>query len=294
MQPTIHHIDTARCIGDGICVTECPEDVLEITDGRVATIVSRAGHCISCGHCVAICPREALSMPTLSDSMFEDLGGSALPYEDLYAFLGRRRSVRHFRDTPVSRGTLERILDAAATAPMGMPPHSTEVLVLQDSAERAFLLSEVVKEYNAMIRAFGNPIGRAMIRLFAGREQYRVLRNYILDIVREANAQFREDGTDRYTYRAPVFLLFHADRGAMSYVENAHLVCHHAMLAAQSLGLGSTIIGLVPPVVDRSKVLRERLGIPKENMVITSLVLGYPRFRYHKRIRRSLADVRWR
>ena len=35
----------------------------------------------------------------------------------------------------------------------------------------------------------------------------------------------------------------------MSYEENAHLICHRAMLAALSLGLGSTIIGLIPPVV---------------------------------------------
>jgi nitroreductase len=77
----------------------------------------------------------------------------------------------------------------------------------------------------------------------------------------------------------------------MSYEENAHLVCHHSMLAALSLGLGSTIIGLVPPIVDRSKVLRERYGIPKDNKVSTSLVLGYPKYKYRQSIRRNLAGV---
>lgn len=290
----LHHVDPERCNGDGICAEVCPEDVLDIVDGRAVTVPDRTGTCISCGQCVAVCPREALSMPTLPEDMFEDLGGGTLAYEDLYAFLARRRSVRRFRDTPVSRGTIERVLDAAGTAPMGMPPHSTEVLVLQQSEERAFLLDQVVKEYDAMLKGFGSPVGRAMIRLAAGGEQYRTLRDYIVDIARRANAQYREDGTDRYMYHAPVFLLFHADRHAMSYVESAHLVCHHAMLAAQSLGLGSTIIGLVPPIVDRSKSLRERYGIPKQNKVITSLILGYPRFRYRKPIRRTLADVRWK
>ena len=43
-----------------------------------------------------------------------------------------------------------------------------------------------------------------------------------------------------YMYNATLLMLFHGSRRAMSYEENAHLVCHHAMLAALSLGLGST------------------------------------------------------
>jgi ferredoxin len=75
--------------------------------------------------------------------------------------------------------------------------------------------------------------------------------------------------------------------------ENAHLVCHHSMLAAVSLGLGTTIIGLIPPIVERSKILRERYGIPKENRVLTSLILGYPKYRYRQSIRRDLAGVQY-
>jgi hypothetical protein len=79
----------------------------------------------------------------------------------------------------------------------------------------------------------------------------------------------------------------------MSYAENAHLVCHHSMLAAVSLGLGTTIIGLIPPIVDRSKVLRERYGIPRGNKVCTSLILGYPKYKYRQSIRRDLAGVQY-
>ena len=53
-----------------------------------------------------------------------------------------------------------------------------------------------------------------------------------------------------------------------------------------------TIIGMVPPIVNHSKTLRERYGIPKENNVITSLILGHPKYKYRKSIRRDLAGVR--
>jgi hypothetical protein len=130
-----------------------------------------------------------------------------------------------------------------------------------------------------------------MIRLVAGAEDYFVLKNFILEVVTFANEEYRRNGTDKYMYRAPMLMLFHGDRRALSYQENAHLVCHHAMLTAVSLGLGTTIIGLIPPIVDRSKKLRERYGIPKENKVLTSLIVGYPKYRYKKSIRRDLAGV---
>ena len=213
-------------------------------------------------------------------------------YEEYLDFLRRRRSVRVFKDRPVERDLIDKILTAAATAPMGMPPHSTEVVVLDSRDEHDFLLHELVKDYESMVRAFSNPVGRTMVRLASGAETYKVLKDYIVDLAEYANEAYHRDGTDRYMYRAPLLLLFHGNRWAMSYEENAHLVCHHAMLAALSLGLGTTIIGMIPPVVDRSKVLRERYGIPKDNRVLTSLIVGYPKYKYKKSIHRDLASVR--
>jgi NAD-dependent dihydropyrimidine dehydrogenase PreA subunit/nitroreductase len=291
MAEALHVVDLETCRGDGICVDVCPEDVLAILDGKATTVEEREDHCILCGHCVAVCPTDSLAMPQLPANDFETLERRSIEYGDFLRFLQLRRSVREFKNRPVEKGTIDKILAAAATAPMGMPPHSTEVLVVDQQEERDFLLAEVVKDYAAMVKAFSNPIGRTMVRLASGAETYAVLEDYIVDLARYANEAYARDGTDRYMYRAPVVMLFHGNRWAMSYEENAHLVCHHAMLAALSLGLGSTIIGMVPPIVDRSKILRERFGIPKDNRVLTSLILGYPKYRYRKGIHRDLAGV---
>lgn len=288
----LHTVERETCRADGICIEVCPQEVLELVDGVLSTISARAADCIYCGQCVAVCPTRSLRMEDMPDDEFDELSKHSFSYEDFHGFLQSRRSVRVFKDVPVDEDTIDRILRAASTAPMGIPPHSTEVLVISDREERAHLLEEVVRNYAFMDKGFASPIGRAMIRLSAGAEQYEQLKNEIIALSRHANAMYERDGTDRYTYNAPVLMLFHGNRHAMSYVENAHLVCHHAMLAALSLGLGSTIIGLVPPIVDRSKKLRERYGIPRENKVITSLVLGYPKYRYRRSIRRSLAGVK--
>ncbi len=291
MGTQLHLVDPDTCRGDGICADICPENALEMVDGTAATVESRADHCIVCGQCVAVCPTESLRMPQLSAEAFRELPRLPFGYGEFLDFLKLRRSVRVFKDRPVEQNLTDKILEAAATAPMGIPPHSTAVVVIDRRDELDFLLKELVEDYGKMVQAMANPMGRAMIRLAAGAEDYPILRDYIRDLAKYANDAYHRDGTDRYMYNAPMVMLFHGNRRAMSYEENAHLVCHHAMLAAVALGLGTTIIGMIPPIVERSKLLRKRYGIPKENKVMTSLILGHPKYSYRKSIRRDLAGV---
>ena len=293
MTEQLHLVNLESCRGDGICVEICPEDVLEMVDEKAATVESRADSCILCGQCVAVCPTESLEMPKLPMEDFQRLGKRPFGYEEFVEFLRLRRSVRVFKDKPVEREVIAKILEAAATAPMGIPPHATEVVVIDRRDELDFLLAELVKDYDFLVKGFSNPLTRAMIRLNAGAEDFHTLKHFIVDVARHANEVYQRDGGDGYMRGAPVLMLFHGNRWTMSYEENAHLICHHSMLAAVSLGLGTTIIGLIPPIVDRSKVLRQRYGIPKENKVLTSLILGYPKYKYRRGIRRDLAGVQY-
>lgn len=291
MVEQLHVVNMETCTGDGICAEVCPEDALEMVNEKAATVEARADSCISCGQCVAVCPTESLRMPKLDEKDFRRLEKRPFGYDKFYEFLRLRRSVRVFKDRPVERETIDKILQAAATAPMGFPPHTTEVVVIDSPEERSFLLTELVRHYDSMIKAFSNPVGRAVVRLSAGAENFNMLENHIIETARFANELYRRDGTDRYMYHAPALMIFHGSRWGMSYEENAHLVCHHAMLAAVSLGLGTTILGIIPPVVERSKDLRARYGIAKDHRVLTSLILGYPKYRYRQGIRRDLAGV---
>jgi NAD-dependent dihydropyrimidine dehydrogenase PreA subunit/nitroreductase len=291
MTQQLHIVDTETCNGDGLCTEVCPQGAIEMVDDLAATVKNRADNCIVCGQCVAICPTEALQLRTMPDGDFERLEKPTFGFEQFHAFLRTRRSVRLFKDKPVARETIDNILAAAATAPMGIPPHTTDVVVINEPSELDFLLEALVEHYERMIKAYSSPIGRAFIRLSTGAEIYGELRDHVVEVATRANEAYRRDGTDRYMYGAPALMLFHANRWALSYVENAHLVCHHAMLAALSLGLGTTIIGMVPPVVSRSKELRQRYGIADDNRVLTSLILGYPKYKYRQGIRRDLAGV---
>ena len=52
-------IEADECIGCGICVDACPQEVLEVVDGTVEAVNEEA--CIACGDCVEECPMGAIS-----------------------------------------------------------------------------------------------------------------------------------------------------------------------------------------------------------------------------------------
>ncbi len=177
MAEQLHLVDLETCLGDGICAEVCPENVLEMVDEKAATVESRIDSCILCGQCVAVCPTESLEMPTLPMADFRKLAKLPFGYDEFFDFLRLRRSVRVFKDRPVERDLIEKILGAAATAPMGFPPHTTEVVVIDQREELDFLLTELVKDYESMVKGFSNPLARTMIRLSAGAEDFGVLKN---------------------------------------------------------------------------------------------------------------------
>ena len=51
-------INTDECIGCGICVDACPQEVLEVSGG-VAEVANEDA-CIACGECVEECPMGAI------------------------------------------------------------------------------------------------------------------------------------------------------------------------------------------------------------------------------------------
>jgi nitroreductase/NAD-dependent dihydropyrimidine dehydrogenase PreA subunit len=294
MEHPLHVLREDKCRGDGVCVEICPKDVLEIRDGKARTIEAAAKHCIRCGQCVAVCPNEALELDGLAADDLERVTPWKLPFDDLMAFLRSRRSVRSFAKRPVDRALIDRVLEAAATAPPGFPPQCTEVLVIDERAELERLTRTLVESYDKLLSMHSNPVGRTMIRLKRGAEIAHALETHVLQIVRWDNERFRAKGVDRYTYGAPVVVLFHANRWVASHQESAMIVATYAMLAAHAVGLGATMLSIVPPALNNiAKDLRRSYGIPNDNTVVVALILGHPKLKYRRAVKRPLKSVRY-
>ncbi len=113
-----------------------------------------------------------------------------------------------------------------------------------------------------------------------------------LPIMDRLFAYYDGTGRDPFTWGAPLLLIFHGPRSGISTQADAVIACTYAMLSAQAQGLGTTMIGMVPAFVERTPVARRELNIPEENGVSLSLIVGYPKVRFVRGIRRPV-DATW-
>jgi nitroreductase len=243
---------------------------------------------------MAICPSKSISVEELSyEKHFFDLPKGEIDANAFIDLLTSRRSIRVFKDTPVPRESLQKIVDAISLAPMGYPPSKVEVIVVQNRDTIEQTLPLMVKLYEGLAENMENPIARFFIRRKVKPEAFTALRNHVLPSLMHRLPEMNAGQGDTITRGAPAMLLFHANRESGNHTVDVFIALTYGLLAAHALGLGATAIGLAPPAIERVPELRAMFQIPPENEVLTSMIVGYPKYRFKRGIRRELGGVRW-
>jgi nitroreductase len=236
--------------------------------------------CISCGQCMMVCPTKAAQVEGLDyEKDFFNYVSAPSDFDSFSNTMVRRRSVRSFKDRPIPPELLERITSFLRHAPFGVSHDNAEVTVINDRQliERSLPLMQ--KLYRMMGKLFGNAVGRIFFRMMTNASDYNTVVEHLLPLLKREEF-FVEGGKDWITRGAPALMLFHGKKSAQEYISDSWIMINYAMMSAQYLGLGSTIIGLIPPAINQSKDLRKMLSIPNDHKVICALILGYPKHRY--------------
>lgn len=277
------------CKSCGICAKVCSAKIIREVDGRYEYQPYSDWECFKCGLCMAACPTKSIVVEGLDYKDFPALKKHKVDFDSLYQMLVSRRSIRSYKKNKVPRKLIQSIVDAAATAPMGVPPSVVELTIFDNRPDIEALIDMIAKDYEGFLWIMKTPL-RLMIRLGHGKIMYEILKKHVIPAARLCLEE-RERGRDTFTYDAPALILFHGTSHGESIMEDIWIAATYASIAAQSLGLGSCFIGMIPPIVNRSKKIKERFGIPEENSVLASMILGYPAVKFKRSIPRKLGGV---
>jgi ferredoxin len=288
-------IDAALCNGCGLCVTVCSDASL-VLEQRLA---KRSDHsvydCIGCGHCMAICPSGAIEVIgrelSLRDVFDLPQQEGVSDYRQLLGLLRQRRSIRKFRDKKIEPELVEKILNASRTAPMGLPPSDVHVLVF-DSREKTRAFAADFSSYLAGMRYMTNRFFLAMMRPVWGRETDKLFRGFLVPLFRVYTTDGMEKGINVITYDAPLMIYFYGT--PYSDPADPLIAATYAMIAAESLGLGSCMLGAIHPFIQNGKKaekFRKAHQIRQKSKEGLFVIFGYPEVHYRKGIRRTFAAV---
>lgn len=288
------HIKSDKCTGCGKCVEVCKDFSLYLENNKVRVSITPAFGCIGCGHCMAICPVGAIEISgrELSKEDLFDLPpeASTANYGQLLALFRRRRSVREFLDKEVEPEIVEKILDAASTSPMGLPPSDVNVLIL-DSKEKTRKFAVDFCEYLNGMKWFVSKWFLTMMRPFWGKANDEMFKGFVKPLFDIYIHNIRE-GINLVNYDAPLALYFYGS----PYTDPADpiVAATTAMYAAESLGLGTCMLGGVHPLIQSGKKaerFREEHGIKYASREGIFVVFGYPGMKYRKGIKRTFAST---
>jgi ferredoxin len=292
---TNSHINHESCKRCGLCVEVCPNRIMiKESPDKISFRTDRVHLCFRCGQCMAICPTKSIHIDGLSYSKnFFELPRDGTFERAFFNMIITRRAIRNFKEKPVPRAMLEKIVKAISFAPPGFPPIKTEIVVVQNTDIIRRALPYMIEVYDFLVKAMENPVARYFIKRRVGREKFTIIVNHVVPLMKSRLPELKGGTEDTLTRHAPAMIVFHADRSAESYKEDIYIALTYGFLAAHALGLGGSAMDIIPPTIERNKELRKLFSIPDSNEVVASMILGYPKYRYQRAIRRELKSVQW-
>lgn len=247
-------IDQERCTGCGKCVNDCIQFNLELREGKAHPLAE----CMKCGHCVAICPEAAPSIPAYTDLPVEyDPATFDLPTENLINSIKFRRSVRAFKDEPLSMEHLHLLMDAAGHTPTAKNSQMCRFDFVQDSLpefkELIWSHLEDVFETDRVMPIPAETLGRFIARK-------------------------RANPNDDYLFRNAPAVLFIETPDPL----DAGLAAAAIEMVAHTLGIGVLYNGYLCRVVESCPAARTYFDMSDERGVNACMLLGYQATRYFR------------
>lgn len=274
-------IDKEKCIGCGMCVMDCQTRDIQLKDSK-ASVLNNV--CLKCGHCAAICPVNAVVLDDYDEKEIIDYDNDTFKNnpENFLNAIKFRRTIRHFKNTPVEKEKLEKIIEAGRFTPTGGNRQPISYIVVQNKIrELTELALEALYEI-ACHQDFSadkkDPSGQKRRYAAMWKNMYR---------------QYHEGNVDRLFFNTPAMIIVLGDKDASVSPEvDGGLAAANMQTMADALGLGVCFNGFFT-IAAADKRIREFLNIPDNKKVIVSMLLGYTNNKYYRTVPRKKPEIKW-
>jgi len=269
-------VDKDKCTGCDLCVKICHEHCIALI-GDTASINHEL--CSTCIQCIAICPQQALSWDHVPPVAYDE---TRLPSpEQLDELFKERRTIRFFKRDRVDRALLEEMVGYGIYAPTNN--YALRAIVVDDEeiteALDRILLQSVSRIYNVV---FKPKIVFNLIRRITPALQRK-------DKVKMESALERGHAF----HRPPAIVFIVGDKRIALSEASAQYALYNMILYAQAKGIGSCLWGSAQIFLDRSKAVRERLGLQKHEHILGALGLGYPAVKFANKVEGKTLGIQW-
>jgi nitroreductase/ferredoxin len=301
----VMEVDAEFCTGCGLCIENCPFGCWEMGENDVPRLKEEYA-CFSCYNCAVACPVEAVSIvePYHVDDGFwatephplpaklplkpKDADGNPDEWNAIERAVLERRSVRNFKDTPVPDTLIRRVLEAGRFAPSAGNCQPWRFYVITDRA--------LIKTMDEAVIAGTT----TTYNMYRDDEQVKNMEAMVQDSPSMADPRLMIGGMGAIAKRflppslnAPCVILLAADSRAIGGPQTSIGICGQNMtLVANSLGIKSCWVGFLAGAAN-SPLVADKVGLASPWRVITTLVLGYPRFKQEGIVPREYRPVTW-
>ena len=269
-------INQQTCTRCGICAVECPGFVIDFKAGTFPQQIEQAENaCIRCGHCVVVCPNGSLShrdsLLVKSPQIMEKLKVSPEQCEQL---LKSRRSVRVFKNQPVSREMIGRLIEDSRYAPTAHNAEEVEWLVM-DSKKELDRIEELGIDWI----------------IWTIKNQPQVAMSFNME-----NMLKRQKADKNVLLRgAPVLVITHASTEVQGIASiDSATALGYLDLAANSFGLGTCWAGLMFIMANSFPPVKAALALPENHAIYGCMMLGYNKHKYQRIPVRKEPSIIWR
>ena len=230
-------------------------------------------NCIACGHCVAVCPKSAIDnhRSPLAEQV-EINEHKKFNQEEAEFFLRSRRSIRSYKNEPVPKEKLLKLVEIANYAPTGSNTQGVSYLIVDDK-EILKKASDITVDY---------------------LEKSPSVRPALRKILTPLIEKYHETSSDSVLRGAPALVVATADKNFIQGRANTISCLSYLELFAPYLDLGSCWAGLFEHcAMSENSPIPELFNIP-ENMLITGAVMvGYPKYQYQRLVERNPVDAKF-